>query len=73
MRGFAEPDGEYSILLLDGQGVQEKVACMRCHVSRRRSRVLHDGALHAEVDCSVIGRHDGLDDVAITQIFRVLS
>src|SRR5258705_10771335 len=42
-------------------------------ISRRRSRVLHGGALHAEVDRSVIGRHGGLDDVAVPQIFRVLG
>src|SRR5258705_13225515 len=42
-------------------------------ISRRRSRVLHGGALHAEVDCSVIGRHGGLDDVAVPKIFRVLG
>ena len=64
IRWIAEPDGEYSIILLDRQGVRNKVACAGCHISRRRSAVLHGGALHTEVDCSVIGRHGGLDDVA---------
>ena len=42
-------------------------------ISRCRSCVLHDGALHPEVDCPVIGRHRGLDDVAVAQILRVFG
>jgi hypothetical protein len=38
-------------------------------VSRCRSRVLHDGALRAEVDRPVIGRHGGLDGVAVVDIW----
>ena len=40
----------------------------RCH-----SSVFHDGALRAEVDCPVVGRDRGLDDVAVAQIFRVFG
>ncbi|MDT5089624.1 MAG: hypothetical protein QOG47_2331 [Mycobacterium sp.] len=31
---------------------------------------MHDGALRAEIDRPVIGRHRGIDDIAAAQIFR---
>src|ERR1700712_2605711 len=40
---------------------------------RPRSRVLDEGALHAEIDCPVIGCHAGFDDVAVAQILSVLG
>jgi hypothetical protein len=43
------------------------------NISRCPSCVLHDGALRAEIDCPVVGRHGGLDDVAVAQIFRVFG
>ena len=41
------------------------------NISYWSSCVLDDVALRAEVDCPVIGRDCGLDDVAVAQIFRV--
>jgi hypothetical protein len=42
-------------------------------VNNVSSRALDDGALHAEFDRPVIGRHLGLDDVAVAQVFSALG